>query len=338
MNFTKHSLKKIKNFVLAVVQWKFLKNVKLISYPIELTICPGNICNIHCELCPTGQNDKGRDKGLMSFKMFKSIIDECRPYLYRINLFNWGEPLMNKHIFEMIKYAKQMNIKVALSCNLNYFNENICSKLVESGLDLLIVSLYGASQKSVEKYQRGSNVNKVFANMKQIISERKRLKVTKPKVQWKFLINKYNQTEIPQAVLISRELGIDELKVGSKFRCDMGKELTLDNESQYNNVKAWLPDNEVYSMYSYSQKSKKKLRGQDCTWLWLKSTINWNGSVSPCCAVWPEKYDFGDFRNSSFFEIWNNHHYQHARNVVRGRKKGSTGNICEICYSNKAQI
>lgn len=94
--------------------------------------------------------------------------------------------------------------------------------------------------------------------------------------------------------------------------------------------------NESLSMYDYSKKEKKKIKG--CRWLWLQSSINWNGSVSPCCAVWHEKFDFGNASDTSFFQIWNSSDYLEARKIARGEKIDSTENICSICYSNKAVI
>jgi len=66
--------------------------------------------------------------------------------------------------------------------------------------------------------------------------------------------------------------------------------------------------------------------------------INPNGSVSPCCAVWPERYDFGNIRYSSFRKIWDNQKYQDARRISRGDDIVVNRNICQICTLNNAQI
>ena len=148
-------------------------------------------------------------------------------------------------------------------------------------------------------------------------------------------MNSYNEGEIRQAKILSQQIGLD--KIGfNKFRCDMGSELLLNNEEQFLNVKDWLPVNESFSVYNYSKKEKKKIRA--CRWLWLQSTINWNGSVSPCCAVWHEKFDFGNVRDTPFFQIWNSFDYQEARKIARGEKIDSVKNICSICCSNKAAV
>lgn len=334
--FTKNSTwKKSYNLFLAKAQWKIFKNSRVITFPAALTICPGNVCNLNCILCPTGQNDGGREKGLLSLELFKKIMDECGPYLWELDLFNWGEPLLNKQIFEMVRYAKIYKVKVCISTNLNHFNDTICSELVLSGVDKVIVSLDGASQKSVGQYQVGSDFSKAIANIKKLANRKKELNYKTPFITWRFLVNSYNENEIDSAKRLSKEIGVDELRF-NKFRCDMGRELLLDNDEQFRNVSSWLPSNESLSYYDYTKKKKKKIR--NCRWLWLKSSINWNGSVSPCCAVWHEKFDFGNIKDESFHKIWNSFKYQEARKISRKKKIQSTNNICAICYSNKAVI
>lgn len=336
--FTEFSTpKKSYNLLLASVQWRFFKNSRVFSYPAMLTICPGNVCNLSCALCPTGQHDNRRKHGLMNFELFKQIIDECGPYVYEVSLYNWGEPLLNKDIFKMVRYAKRYKIRVVISTNLMHFNDTICSEFIHSGVDDVVVSLDGASQESVLKYQVGNNFEKIIANMGKLVASKRKLDVDKPSITWRFLINRFNEHELEKARRLSKEIGIDFLKFNN-FRCDMGSELTLSGREQYSNVSYWLPKNESLSMYDYARKEKKKIKINDCKWLWFKASINWNGAVSPCCAVWNEKFDFGNVSDSPFGEIWNSSKYRQARRIVRGDQLESPDNICSVCHSNKAVI
>jgi radical SAM protein with 4Fe4S-binding SPASM domain len=336
--FTEFSTtKKFYNLFLASLQWRFFKNSRVFTYPARLTICPGNVCNLSCVLCPTGQHDNQRKQGLMNFDLFKQIIDECGPYVYELSLFNWGEPLLNTDIFKMVRYAKQYKIRVLISTNLKHFNDTICAEFIHSGVDNVVVSLDGASQESVTKYQVGNDFEKIITNMGKLVSYKRKINVNKPSITWRFLINRFNEHEQEKAGRLSKKIGIDVLKF-NKFRCDMGRELTLSNEEQYSDVKNWLPQDESLSMYDYSRKKKKKIKLNHCKWLWFQSSINWNGSVAPCCAVWNEKYDFGNVSGSTFGEIWNSSKYKEARRIVRGDLLESTENICSVCHSNRAII
>ena len=306
------------------------------SYPLKLTIDPVNLCNLRCVMCPTGIKASGRKQSFMTFNTFKRIIDELGKYLWEIDLFNWGEPFLNKEIFSMVKYARKKKIYVNISTNLSHFSEDMAVKLIKSNLNRLIISLDGASQESVEKYQKGNNFDLVIKNIQNIVSMKNELKSDLPVLQWRFVVNKYNENEIGKAEKMSQELGIDRLEI-TKFRCDMGNEISLDNEAQFENVFEWLPENEELSLYSYSEKCKKVINDL-CKLLWFESAIHPDGSVAPCCAIWPQKFDFGNINNSPFRKIWNNENYQNARRVSRGDKISLYENICYKCKINKAQI
>ena len=329
------TFKKSYNLFLALTQWKIFKNSKLITYPAALTVCTGNICNLGCRLCPTGQNDKGRSKGFLSLAIFKNIMDECGPYLWELNLYNWGEPLLNKDLFEMVRYAKRFKVRITISTNLNHFNDSICSDLVLSGLDEVVVSLDGTSQESVSQYQVGNDFKKVVGHIAKLANCKNKLNKKQPVITWRLLVNRYNENEIAKARDLSREIGVDQLKI-NKFRCDMGKELLYNNEQQFKNVSHWLPTDESLSFYDYTEKGKKKIK--NCRWLWLRSSINWNGSVAPCCAVWHEKYDFGNIQDSSFKTVWNSAKYREARKIFRTHRIRSADNICSICHANQSII
>jgi hypothetical protein len=34
-------------------------------------------------------------------ELFKKIMDECGPYLWEVDLYNWGEPFLNRKLFDM---------------------------------------------------------------------------------------------------------------------------------------------------------------------------------------------------------------------------------------------
>jgi MoaA/NifB/PqqE/SkfB family radical SAM enzyme len=235
------------------------------GYPIGLVICPGAICNLRCVLCPIGQDSNLRSKGSMNFTLFKKIMDECGPFLYKLYLHNWGEPLLNKDIFRMVAYAKSFDIEVEISSNLNHFNDTICNELITSNLDILKVSLDGASQESIEKYQKGSRFENVIAHMRALVEQKRKLGSKHPNIIWLFLVHRYNEHEIEQARKIADSIGIDYLDI-NKFRCDMGTELFMKNSKQVESLKEWLPKQQSYSMYDYGKKEKKIILKDRCNW------------------------------------------------------------------------
>jgi len=110
---------------------------KLTTVNIEIT----NHCNIKCKMCPVSGKMQ-RQKGFMSFSLFKKIIDE-NPQIEFILPFQWGEPLLHKDIFEMVKYAALKGIRVMLTSNGTLLNAEICNKIIDSGLLRITFSVDG---------------------------------------------------------------------------------------------------------------------------------------------------------------------------------------------------
>lgn len=322
---------KLRNFLTTSIELKE-KSIYCSGYPIWLTIDPTNICTLKCPFCSTGFGNIKRAKGMMSGENFKKIIDILGPYLLHIDMQNWGEPLLNKDIYQMIAYAKKFDIHVTASTNFQNFDEKSAEDMISSKLDRLILSIDGASQETYEKYRRGGDFLKAIENIKTLVRKRKELKSRLPIIIWQFLVFRHNEHEIEIAQRMARELGADDIGVNSAF--------IAVNSEEY---KDWVPLNSKYNRYNLSIEQKvagssdeflKPAAEMTCNWLWQGMTVNWDGSVSPCCGVYLEEDDFGNFLEyPDFMQLWNNSNYRTARKFMQTREKPNQGikNTCISC-------
>ena len=303
------------------------------GYPSHLTVDITNICNLKCPLCPTGIGVPGRPKGMLEFELFKRIVDEMGKYLVSIDLFNWGEPFLNKDIYSMIAYANKRNIVTSVSTNFHHFSEPLADKLLSSGLDILILSVDGASQESYEKYRVGGDFQKVIGNISLLVKKKQERAIKRPFIFWQFLVMRHNEHEIEAAKQIAGELGVDKITFDHAYLPVATREEAMK----------WLPKDQKYHRYNLEELEKmwvaretqKELssgmdiapvhqdfkRRVNCSWLWTQTTINWDGSVSPCCAIYEQSEDFGSLSDSSFKRMWNNEKYRASRNYS---SKGQT--------------
>ncbi len=326
----RYLLVKTANFLLVWIQKKIIRPAHVIGYPYYLTVDPGNICNLNCPLCPTGQRREGRPRGLLRLDDFRLLVDRLAPYIIVLDLYNWGEPFLNPDIYEMIDLARSRGMVVRISSNLSSLRNGSARRLAKTNCDLLLVSLFGASQESSERYQAGTDFALVVENMRAIRRERKRF----PLVTWRFLIHKYNQHEIPKAKEMMKGT-VDALEF-NQLLCDMGEEPFWDNRAQYENIRPWLPDDGHWSRYDREAESKKRTLTRVCSFLYSSFIVNWNGSVSPCCMVWPEKYDFGNVFREGFEAVWNNEAFLASRSLIFRGKPSAVRTVCGICKNNKA--
>ncbi|MBN2067467.1 MAG: SPASM domain-containing protein [Candidatus Diapherotrites archaeon] len=310
-------------------QFGLFKNSRVLGMPLKLSLDPTSICQLKCPLCPTGQGSNARSRGRMEFSSYKKLVDEIAPFLYEIDLNNWGEPFLNKDLIKMIGYAHKKRIRTSVNTNLNVaLSESDAEKLVKSGLDVLYISMDGITQKTYEKYRVGGNLQTVWDNIALVSGKKKELGLKKPRIFWQFLVSRFNEHELPELQAVKERLGVDELVIGF-LRSDMGKEIFTPDREKVESLKKWLPKNESLSRYDYKEK-KRKLQKGFCHFLWFVSVVNWNGSVSPCCASYNEKLDFGNAFKEGFKTVWNNEKYVAARKAVASRKPESK-TVCDNC-------
>lgn len=311
--------------------FKFLGFTKLPYLPFILGIEPGNICNLRCPLCPTGAGGTELKKGFMELGLFKHVFDQLKNDLIAVNLFNWGEPLLNKDFTKMVRCVKDhdKDISVTTSTNLNINNKATLEGLIRSGIDEIIVSCDGATKESYEKYRVGGDFGLVMDNLKFLIAENNKLS-GKTRIIWNFLVFKHNEHEITQAQEMARKLGV-ELRLGA-MRTSMKDEVLKPHKEAIKKDIGWIPDNPEYSAYDKVKlETKKKIK--TCRKPWQELNLNWDGAVFPCCAIYGESYTFGNAKNELIRKIWNNEKYVAARRQILNKKVPAMS-ICGICRNN----
>lgn len=310
--------------------FKFFKITHLSYLPFTLGIETGNICNLKCPLCPTGLGDTSMKKGFMELGLFKEIIDQLKDNL-SINLYSWGEPLLNSDLIPMIHYTRKAkrDIKIIISTNLNIKNDKLLDDLLNSGINEIIISCDGVTQETYSKYRQEGDYNLVMRNMKFMVSLQKKLPF-KMNIIWNFLVFKHNEHEIEEANKLAQSLGV-VLRFG-KMRTSMKEEILKPHAESIRAYKDWIPDNSEYSAYDKTKEKTKKII-KTCRKPWMEMSINWDGKVFPCCAVYGDGYNFGNIKNANIKCVWNSEIYIEARReIINKKRKANT--ICGICRSN----
>lgn len=91
-------------------------------------------CNLRCISCPRGNFHEHRKLGFMRPDVYEKLIKkilEDDPYTGLITLYNWGEPLLNKDLPEIVRLTNQYGLLSAISSNLSLkmdFSEVIKAK------------------------------------------------------------------------------------------------------------------------------------------------------------------------------------------------------------------
>ena len=320
---------KAKNYALAT--YSMIRRPDVVkNYPILLVVEPGNVCNLSCALCTTGQRDPTRNKMMLEFKNFKKLMDQVGKYAIHLDLYNWGEPFINLHIFKMIKYAKKFKIKVEISSNLNFYNEKIGRQVIKSGLDTLICSIHGGSQKTYEKYMVGGNFEKAVTNLKNLIELKKKMQSQTPKLRWRFVVFRHNEHEVEKTRKFAQSLDVEFEDLPMKM--SLGSDVPTVKREIWEK-RDWIPKNPKYNIYDV-EKRERKDKDLDCFWPWEMISIGAHGAVQPCCVFYAQKFDFGNVFKEPFKSVWNNRYYQISRKILREKIRNNMETVCGPCLAS----
>ena len=320
------TVRKLANLALIESEWLLRRRV-VRGHPYILFVDPTNVCNLKCPLCPTGTGDLGRPAGMLKFECFKDIIDRFAPYAYEVNLYNWGEPLLNKDIFRMIEYASARNLMPAMSSNLNTVRDTDIENIAQSKLEYLTVSLDGTTQDVYAHYRRQGNLDLVMANLKTLMERRRALDKKTPFVEWQFIVMKHNAHQIEDARRLAKLVGVDLLRfipVGLPF--DAKDRARLRQE--------WYPEtgDPAQRAAAFQYQFLQRPRRSACFYLYRSITVNPDGRVSPCCIVYGQHNDFGDSLAGRFDDLWNNEKFQSARALFAKDGRPTERTVCDRCH------
>ncbi len=273
----KHTPKRIWNVIKILSSMnlsKLLKKPIVWGLPPIVMIEPTNICNLKCPMCPSGTGEMARPRGRLDLQNFKRLMEDIGPHIYQIQFWNQGEPFLNKQFLEMVSYAKTFGVITQTSTNGHFIRSlNDALAIVHSGLDHIIFSLDGTNPQTYAKYRVGGDFNVVMQALEFLAQAKQQLNAKRPLIELQFLIFKHNLNELKNIIDIARKNNVERIafKTVQIYSDDQGFE--------------FLPENEKLSRYQFDGKhfALKSNLPNWCKRLWLNTTINWDGSVSPCC-------------------------------------------------------
>ncbi len=253
---------------------KWSKNGRSTALPFSLSIEPTTACNLGCPECPSGLKQFTRPTGKLSHELHEKILDEVKSHVAYINYYFQGEPFLHPDILELIRAAKKRKIYTATSTNAHFIDEQKAEEIVRSGLDRLIISIDGLSQKSYEQYRVNGSLEKVLEATKFLVRAKEKAKSRTPHLIFQFLAVAPNEEDIPQLFDKAKDLKIDEVRIKTAQLYD------------FENGNPLMPKNEKYSRYKLGSDGKYHLKNQmknECWRMWSGSVITWDGKAVPCC-------------------------------------------------------
>ncbi len=276
--------------------YHYKKKSSLLPYqPIRLWVELTSACNYRCKMCPNKELKK-EDRGLMSFDVYKKILDDAHPFVLDINLAHRGESLLHPQLIEAICYAKKLGFFTRLHTNGSLLTEELSEKILSSGLDRLSFSFDGYTKETYEDIRRGGNFENTLNNIIHFLKRKRAVQSKKP------------ETAL-EVINMEDENNGSSKKEKEKFLSRF-KSLPLDNlviKKMHNWAGEITPKD---TPHKYSA----------CPFPWNALVICWDGAVLPCTQDFFGHYTVGNVMESSLEQIWNNKKMASLRKKLAGEK------------------
>ena len=280
----------------------------LLRFPRFFEIETVNACNARCPMCTI--DDWQRKTPTMKDGLFNKIVDELREHsdiIQRVSLYRDGEPLLDKKLPKRVQLLKDNGIKqVSIATNVSLLNEKRSIDLLESGIDLVIMSIDSLDKNIFESIRVRLDFDEVIENAKRFIELRDRISPN---------------TRIWMR-MIRQKSNIDEWPYYEQY---WSKYLNKNDRIYYHNIFNWGGQLDGFSPVKSTYEPNLP-----CVSLWSLFVIFGDGKVPLCNVDYNNKFPLGDVTKSSIEEIWRSSLLNKYRDMHLGHKKDNIS-ICQNC-------
>ena len=247
------------------------------SVCIEFT----NHCNLACTYCTSPL--KLRPQGWMEPATFDNLVRQIKDAGVRwISIVGNGEPTLHPKFPEYVRRLAAVTKFVELTTNWQRVNDDLIYSVLQAPVNLMHVSLDGASKEQYERMRVKGNFERLLQNLTM-------LKELKKKTQ--------SPTLVDIRVLLLPSQRDDEARILNFWR-GYGDVVTRQYVVNYDSGSS-----EGYDTVAYKPSSR-------CTLPFKILDVNWNGNVPLCShsrmqTGRPEGLSLGNINEKSLSEMWN---------------------------------
>lgn len=286
------------------VRWHVYPRLRLAgAYPDHVDLELSAACNMKCPMCYTTTDafKEAVPHVNMDFGLFRRIVDELAAHgVYSIRLSWRGEPTLNRHFLDCVRYAKDRGVKEvdsltnALRLTLAMFEE-----LVDLRMDWLTISFDGTGE-TYEKIRKPAKYDEMVAKIREFAEIKRRKRSVKPVVRvqgvWPAI------AEDPEQYFDTFEPIVDEVSVNTLLDY-----LHNDQEIQY-------------------------LPHFTCPVPFQRLVIGSDGRAFMCINDELGRVPIGDTRTQSVREIWNGVPMRRVREMHKRCQGTKALAPCRDCY------
>ena len=281
-------------------------------FPKYFQIETTRLCNARCPFCAIDLWDKSTP--FMSDTLFRKVIDEIagyRDWVKFVDLQRSGEPLMDRQIYDRVKYCKDGGLRfVALTTNASGLTERNARRLLEGGIDEVMLSIDSVEKERYERLRLGLKFETVVENIKQFFELRDALRpeciVRVRGVSFHDPENAEDRRDMDAWDAFWERYRKPHDRIYLKRAHNWGNQMVIDQSPEYH----W-----VY---------------HPCIIPWSTMHITAMGTVALCPQDFDGVVKFGDLNAQSIVDVWRGEKMQAMRRLHACGERNQVG-LCQGC-------
>ena len=254
-------------------------------------------CNLGCPSCLRSIFCSSDES--LSFDMFTQIVRSSKSRY--LTLHGWGEPLMNPHLVDMIRYAAGHQKSVNFTTNATLLADK-ADALIGSGLAAIAFSLPDIERCTPE----------IAGNIRYFMGRREASKSRNPKTHINIALLEENIDQVEKMLALANDFGVDKVTFERSF--------------------PWtpVPQEKEHSLFARISATARDLGCQvqlplahtvPCPLMRYTLFVRCNGDVAPCC--YRADVSLGNILSDSMIRI--------VQNRARFVKYQKTDPVCGKC-------
>ncbi len=272
-------------------------------------------CNFRCLHCQTQERATERE---LSYSEWKKVIDQIANFSPGAVVdLTGGEPLLHKDVFKIIQYLKRKDLFVTMHTNGFFIDKDRARKLIQLGLDEIVVSFYSLNPKTQDFLRGKRGVHQKMLSAINYLRKSREKSKSKTKIKIAVLLTRYNIEEFPKMIEWAKEKQIEVIPQPLMESLYSGEH----NPDWFLKSKSWPKPKQVLSLSSQTSFLKvikdyylnpKSVLKYKCYTAQNNLIIDSGGKVSFCY----DSKSIGDVK-SSFVKIWNSQKANRMRQKIK---------------------
>ncbi|MEQ8768384.1 MAG: radical SAM protein [Planctomycetota bacterium] len=283
--------------ILEQIQGHVMRDLVPGAFPESLGVEMTNRCNLDCVFCP--RDDIERPLQNMKDELFQKIADEASHHEFvSFQPQGLGESMAHTRWSALIGYASDKGVwPMTLISNGGLLNDEKIEALLSSKVEVITFSIDSTDPEVFAKVRRRGKLPAIEEKVRQLLEEKKRRKLDKPRIVLRIIRMKENEHEI------------------GEFYQRWTPYLGEGDEITTSEVHTWQGRVEDRTVESFVPVAGQEDPRVPCCMPFKQLNVLVDGDATPCCYDNNAKLLVGNVREKSIEEIWHDEPIEKLRRL-----------------------